>query len=752
MAAPSAIWRRVRYRTTALPGPASTVTDHADGVRPLGVLTFHGVSHPATLCPPPATLHFESRQHAGVIIRIPMTLLPEAAQGHPAGIACVLQVSRPSTGLTRERRVILRPAQGPGWRWLQVRVPRGPGDLQIQLSTHVAPGSTSAWAWVACGPPQVDRPRPWREARVLWHTLRDTARTFGWRRALRHAWRGAHPNQPAVDYAAWAARHAASRATLDAQQQDVTTWDHAPHISVITPTCNTRPEWLRECLASLHAQTYPHWRWCIADDASTNDRTRAALDDVARDRRVSMVRLAANQGISRASNAALAQATGDLVVLLDHDDTLAPQALFEVASAFRNDASLELAYSDEDKREPDGTPCDPYFKPDWSPELFMGTMYTCHLTAMRRALVERAGGFREGFEGAQDYDLWLRMTELTARVHHIPQVLYHWRKVPGSTAASQEAKPWARDAGQRALTSAIERRGLAATVTAGARPGHYRVRYRHDEVLISVLMPTCGRGSCPAGQLARVRTAVHSIISTTRPGQVEFVFATEDGSVPAEVLVAAGSAVRTVAVPGPFNFSARINHAAAAASGTLLLLANDDLEAIEPGWLDAMRDYAQLPDIGAVGPRLELPDGRVQHAGLLLGVRGVAAHAFHHARPDHEGYFGSLIGPRNVSAVTGACLLTPAGLFGQVQGLDEALPVDFNDVDYCLRVAAAGRRIVVTPFARLRHHEGASLGGRAPGAEAMRLMQTRWGAVIARDPYYNVNLSRDDVDYRVFDR
>jgi GT2 family glycosyltransferase len=586
--------------------------------------------------------------------------------------------------------------------------------------------------------------------RAAIHATRDRARLLGWRRAIRQTVAGPAPPDVA-DYAAWSAAHCPSAAALAAQRRTVADWPSPPRVSVITPAYNSEPEWLQECYASLVAQSYPHWEWCVADDASTAAGTRSTLRALADDPRVIVVWLPDNQGIARASNAALRAGTGNICVLLDHDDTLAPEALFEVASAFHAQPTIELLYSDEDKREVDGTPCDPYFKPDWSPDLFLSTMYACHLTAMRRSLVDRVGGFADGFDGAQDYDLWLRMTEATAHVHHIPRVLYHWRKVPGSTAASQSAKPAATDAGLRAVRAALSRRQLAADAEPGLRPGHYRIRYRHAASLTSVLMPTYG-GSATAEQAQRAASAVASLCATSPDGALEFVCATEDGTVPAAVIAAAGQApLRTVHVPGPFNFSSRINAAAAAARGPVLLLANDDIEATAPGWLDALRDYALQPEIGAAGPRLDLPDGRVQHAGILLGVRGIAAHAFHHAPGTHEGYFGSLISPRNLSAITGACLMTRAAVFHDVGGFDPALPIDFNDVDYCLRLRQRGLRIVCTPFARLTHHEGASLGTRAPGAAATRVMRERWQATIARDPYYNPNLSTDTVDYRFAD-
>lgn len=766
MRSPSAVLHHLRFRSFAVPRvaggePEGAGAPPAQAAHLLAELVRANGQHEASLYPSSVSLQYEVSAGRGARLRVPVALLAEPANGQALTVDCELYVSHQSTESTestRAARVTLTPARGAGWSWVTARVPPsgsgGAMDLRVTLSTRIGSGGEAAPAWTAIGPMYLDRPRTVGDWRIAARTLLHKSQAIGWRRVLRQVLTRPAPETPDEDYASWAARHAPSPATLAAQRDVVAAWDKSPGapllVSVITPAHNSLPEWLRDCLASLEAQSYPHWQWSVADDASTDPETLQALKTLEANTRVTVAHLPENVGISRASNAAIANAKGQILVLLDHDDVLSPDALFEVVSAFRADSSLELLYSDEDKLETDGSLCEPYFKPDWSPELFMGTMYTCHLTAMRRELVERAGGFRQGFEGAQDYDLWLRMIENTSRVHHIPKVLYHWRKVPGSTAAYIGNKPDAVEAGRLAIESAVNRRGLAASVTGGLRPGHYRIRFQHEAVLTSVLMPTYGPGSIPPGYEARVSAAVASMAATTLPGQLEFVFATDDGELPAAVRQAAGAIpVRVVGVPGPFNFSARINRAAASARGSLLLVANDDLEATEDGWLDALLDYALQPGVGAVGPRLSLPDGRVQHAGVLLGVRGVAAHAFHHAAPEHEGYFGSLIGPRNMSAVTGACLLTRASAFGQVRGFDEALAQDFNDVDYCLRLSAKGLRTVVTPFARLVHHESASIGGRAPGRRAVRLMSKRWGSLIARDPFYNPNLSRDVTNYRL---
>jgi len=755
----SDVARRIRARTIELSWHSAqgTVSPGAppDATRALGLLAFEGRKHDAWFCHPPAQIVDEFRLPWGGTLRVPVGLMPEGRQGDRSGIEFTATVSRRQSNRsdTATRRVT--PSQAARWIDLECAVPP-PADatdsvVVLRIQTSIPRAGSSAWAWAVIGAPTMDVARSVREVTTIARTLVSRARHEGWSAVLKSA----RARLTAVEeepYAIWLRRNEPGPAQLQ-QQRDITrTWTDRPLVSIITPAYNTQPAWLREGFAALHAQTYDRWEWCVCNDASPNDETRATLDAIAEDHqdRVRLIHRQANGGISAASNDALALASGELIVLLDHDDLLAPSALWEVVSAFRTHPTVQLLYSDEDKLDEGGTRCDPYFKPDWSPELFEATMYACHLTAARRELVTRVGGFRQGFEGAQDYDLWLRMIEAVPDVHHIPKVLYHWRKVPGSTASAQSEKPWASDAGQRALTSMVERRGSSDVVEPGATAGRYRVRRAQIATPVSILMPTFGAGSCPTGHASVVQRAISSIVETSAVARIELVLATDDGTVPDVVARAlVGVAHRVVSVPGAFNFSRRINAAAAVASHPVLLVGNDDLEAISPGWIDALLDYALRPAVGAVGPRLDLPDGRIQHVGLLLGVRGLAAHAFHHAPGGHRGYFGNIISPRNVSAVTGACLMTRAEIFAALGGMDEALARDFNDVDYCLRAQAQGLRVVYTPYARLRHHEGPSLGLRAPSEREQQIMRTRWAPQIARDPYFNPNFSTAHADYRL---
>jgi O-antigen biosynthesis protein len=755
----SSVLRRIRARSLAVSWRAPRIHPAPDAppdaVRPLGLLTFEGRGHDAWFCHPPAQIVDDVHLPAGGTLRLPVALLPEGRQADRAGIVFTVTISRRTSGRTHTITGRVRPTQAARWIDLSCAVPP-PADAAdtaatLRVQTSIPPDGSSAWAWAVVGAPTMDVPRSLRELTTITRTFVSRVRHEGWPAA----WSTAHARLRPVEaepYTIWLQRNEPTPSALQQQREVSRTWTDRPLVSIITPAYNTQPDWLRECYASLDAQTYDRWEWCVCNDASPLAETRLALDAIAQSDkgRVRLVHRQTNGGISAASNDALALATGELIVLLDHDDVLAPSALWEVVSAFRSQPDRQLLYSDEDKLDETGTRCDPYFKPDWSPELFEATMYACHLTAARRALVTQVGGFRQGFEGAQDYDLWLRMLDVAPAVHHIQKVLYHWRKVPGSTASAQSEKPWASDAGHRALAAMVERRGSPDVVEPGPTAGRYRVRRVQTTTPVSILVPTFGAHSCPATHASVVERAIVSLAETTAPGRIEVVVATEDGTVPAVVARALRAVPHhLISVPGPFNFSQRINAAAAAATHPMLLVGNDDLEALTPGWLDAMLDYAERPAIGAVGPRLDLPDGRVQHVGLLLGVCGLAAHAFHHAPAGHQGYFGTIISPRNVSAVTGACLMTRADVFAALGGMDEALARDFNDVDYCLRAQQRGLRIVYTPYARLRHHEGPSLGLRAPSDHEQQLMRTRWAPVIARDPFFNPNLSPDHVDYRL---
>jgi GT2 family glycosyltransferase len=369
---------------------------------------------------------------------------------------------------------------------------------------------------------------------------------------------------------------------------------------------------------------------------------------------------------------------------------------------------------------------------------------------VRRSLVQEVGGFREGFEGAQDYDLLLRVMERTTRIHHIPRILYHWRKSATSTAAVGAAKPWALEAGQRALKDYVSRRRMSAEVLPGPYPGMYRVRRSiQNDPLVSIVIPTTGRPHAGRGDL--LARSLRSL-GRTAWRNIEVIVVSDNG----ELSTAARQALErlphsVIDYPArhPFNFSHKVNQGVRGARGEHVVLFNDDLEVTSPEWLMALLEFSQLPDVGAVGAKLVYPDGRLQHVGMLIGVCGLAAHAFHRYPGTANGYFGNAVVARDSSAVTAACLMSRRAVFEEVGGFDEDFPIDFNDVDFCLRLRAAGYRIVFTPYAELIHHESASFGPRVQSSLELSRMRERWGAVVERDPYYNPNLSKLFSDYRL---
>ncbi len=540
-------------------------------------------------------------------------------------------------------------------------------------------------------------------------------------------------------------------ARMDQAQADawLRTVDIPPMISIVMPVYNVDARWLRAATESVRRQFYPHWELCIADDASTRDETRVAIDELAAlaDPRIKLVRLESNRGIAGASNSALELATGDYVGLLDHDDELTRDALLEMARRLTTDAP-DVLYSDEDKLDEQGRHVEPYFKPDFSPDLFLSNNYICHFTVIRRTLLQRIGGFRAGFDGAQDFDLFLRLSECTDKISHVPLVLYHWRKGPGSTAASIAAKPTATDAGLRAITDSLQRRKLKAVVKHGPVPATYHVRRAiQQHPLVSILVPFRDNPDL-------LETCVTSILEKTAYDNYELV-GVDNGSVHDQTgalmrkLQQRDLRIRFVRYDVPFNYSSIINFAVSQAKGAHLLLLNNDTEVIAEDWLEAMLEHSQRPEVGVVGAKLLYPNNTIQHAGVIVGLNGVAGHAHITLPADHPGYFARAQLIQNVSAVTFACAMTRRDVFDRLGGLnDRDLTVAFNDIDYCLRAREAGYLIVYTPIATLFHGESKSRGYEDNVAKQARFsaeiayMQRRHCEALGRgDPYYNPNLS-----------
>jgi GT2 family glycosyltransferase len=466
----------------------------------------------------------------------------------------------------------------------------------------------------------------------------------------------------------------------------------------------------------------------------------------ASDPRIHVKQLSENRGIAGASSEALAMATGEFIGLLDHDDELTPDALWEVASWLNRIPELDLLYSDEDKLTADGVRVEPFFKPDWSPDLLLSMNYITHFTVFRRSLLEGVGGFRSGYEGAQDYDVLLRVTEKTNRIAHVPKILYHWRMADTSAASSATAKPFASESGRRAVEDALKRRGQEASVEVLA-PGRYRARYKIPKSpLVSIIIPT-------KDQVRLLQQCVTSIEGKTSYHPYEIVVIDNNSIDPETVhyLDALSDKHRVLRYPRPFNFSAINNFGADKAKGEHLLFLNDDTQVIDGEWLAALVEQAQRPEVGAVGAKLLYPDNSIQHAGVTLGICGGAGHAFRKLPNNRTAYFGLADLTRNCSAVTAACMIIPRKVFEEVGGFDEELKVVYNDVDLCLRIRKQGYLIVYTPFAVLYHFESATRGRLRPTREE-ELFCRRWSETIRLgDPYYNpsLTLAREDWSLRL---
>lgn len=515
----------------------------------------------------------------------------------------------------------------------------------------------------------------------------------------------------------------------------------ALRFSIVVPVHDPPLDLLDACLASITGQALGDWELCLVDDGSTDGRVLERLRRLAAaDRRVRLVERPAAGGIVAASNAGLAMAAGEFVVLVDHDDRLEPDALASVAEALRDDPEIDYLYTDEDKVDDDGRVYDTFYKPDWSPERLRSQNYCTHLSVLRRSLVDEVGGFRPGFDGSQDHDLILRVTERARRVRHVPQVLYHWCVTPGSAAGDPDAKPYAREAGRRAVADHMARLGIPATVSHQATPGHFRVRRALGAVpRVSVVIPTVGTAR-PVWGVTRVlvEQAVDSLIATTTGVDLEVVVVL-DPETPAAVREAlATRPVTLLDGDGPFNYSRRCNQGVAASSGDHVVLLNDDVLIEQADWLTTMLGFFAESDVGVVGARLLYADGTLQHGGILLN--GQPLHIFHGFAGDDPGPFGLLQIDREVSAVTGACLVTPRSLWEELGGLPEDFAIAFNDLDYCLRVRATGRRVIWTAHATAYHLESQTRRPHADQDEIDRLY-ARWGTALAHDPYGNPNFA-----------
>ena len=553
-----------------------------------------------------------------------------------------------------------------------------------------------------------------------------------------------------IYYQKWRRKNSVSVSALKAILAESVSIAYRPLISVIMPVYNAEPRLLRRAVQSVEKQLYSNWELCIADDCSTRVDTRAEIEWLAaRQKRIKVRFLSRNVGIAAASNAAIELSEGEFIALLDHDDELSADALFETVKVLNEYPDIDMIYSDEDKLDERGRHIEAFLKPDWSPHLLLSTMYTGHLGVYRKRVIDSIGGFREGFEGAQDYDLVLRMTERTEKIHHIPKVLYHWRRLSGSTSVDYETTAGGKSATSsslRALEEALERRKIPGRVEKGFFNGSYRIRPAIPlEASVTIIIPTRDKLGC-------LQKCVESIRQKTTYRNYDIIIV-DNQSVEARTqryLSSLGKdrQISVIRHDAEFNFSSINNLSVNHADGDFLVFLNNDIEVIEPGWLEAMLESMQIPEVAVVGAKLLYPDDTVQHAGVALWHGGVAGHVHCRLPKEAHGYFGMANTIRDCTAVSAACMMVKKKIFKELGGFDDSYAVSYQDVDFCLRVREMGYEVVFTPFALLYHHESASTGRRTDEREE-RLFRERWREKILADKYYNPNFPCGNLDFRL---
>lgn len=529
-----------------------------------------------------------------------------------------------------------------------------------------------------------------------------------------------------------------------------------PTISIIVPVYNVAPAWLLRCIESVRAQTYERWELCLCDDASIDPQTMAALRGYQGiDPRIRITRMPQNGGISAASNAAVLMATGSYLLMLDNDDELTADALEHIVAALAADPAIDVLYSDEDKLDLTGRRCDHYYKPDWSPEHLESVMYVLHPLTVRTRLFLEAGGFRPEFSGAQDYDLMLRLSRRTERIHHIPRILYHWRMIPGSAAAEVDAKPVALEAGHLALAEHVAAKYGAdrAVVEPGLLPGLFRVRHRVvGSPPVSILILTNnGTIELPGRpRFTMVDNLVQSIAERTAYQNYRVVVVDHRNSSPDQLALYKRLGVILHSYDGPtkpFNYADKSNYGLRLLDTDHVVLLNDDMQVTGGEWLSALLEFSQKPEIGACAGKLLHANGTIQHAGVVLGVNGGAAHIYHDSPGDLVGYNAFTHVIRNYSVLTAACMATRRSVIDEVGGFDRRFAIDYNDTDLCLRMRRQGYRLVYTPYSELLHFESASAKRTVQNPDEVALFRSRWAEAVDRDPYYNSNLSTTRHDF-----
>ncbi|MFV0527835.1 MAG: glycosyltransferase family 2 protein [Lachnospiraceae bacterium] len=555
-----------------------------------------------------------------------------------------------------------------------------------------------------------------------------------------------------IPYEAWYEAYRPKGELLDRQRRR--TWEKPDKISIVVPAYQTPVAFLSEMIASVQAQTYPYWELCIVNASPQDEPMSALLEEYTKtDVRIRCVELSENLGIAGNTNAAFEMATGTFTALLDHDDLLAPNALYEVAQALERDADIDLFYSDEDKVTTDGSEhFQPHLKPDFSIDLLRSNNYICHFLVVRTSLVRQVGGFRTEYDGAQDYDFIFRVAEQARKIHHIPEILYHWRTHKASTADNPASKMYAFDAGKRAIEAHLGRVHETGEVSHTKDLGFYRVSYPvQGNPLVSIVIPNKDEQetllTCLQSIRSRSSYTNYEIIIVENNSETEEIFACYEELKKQEH-------IKIITWNQPFNYAAINNFAVAQARGDYILFLNNDVEVITQTWLEEMIGNLQRPQVAVVGAKLYYPDDTIQHAGCIVGMGGVAGHIFTDMDRKRSGYLHKASIQQNMSAVTAACMMVEKSAFLEVGGFTEELAVAFNDVDFCLKIRSHGFLIVYNPFVELYHFESKSRGAEDSQDKVRRFqeeieyMRVHWRSILCEgDPYYNKNLSLTKWNY-----
>jgi len=558
----------------------------------------------------------------------------------------------------------------------------------------------------------------------------------------------------AISYQAWLKRHMPSKSVL--QQQRAHKFVYQPKISIVIPLYKTPEKYLAELIASIKAQTYANWELCLSDGSGENSPMTEILKKYeAEDERIKVVYNGKALQISENTNAALRIASGDFIAFADHDDLMAPNALFECVSAINEDSTIEILYTDEDKVDMNGKGhFMPHFKPDFNLDMLRSVNYICHLFVVRRDVYEKVGMLNHEFDGAQDYDFVLRCVETSSNIKHIAKILYHWRAHKDSTAENPESKRYAFEAGARAIQAHYDRLGIRATVEATIHNGIYRSHYElQGEPLISIVIPN-------KDHISDLELCISSIEKKSSYKNYEFIVV-ENNSTDENTfeyykeLEKKCPRAKVVYWKGQgFNYPAINNYGVEQASGEYILFLNNDTEIVNEDCLKEMLSICMREDVGAVGARLYYEDGTIQHAGVIVGLGGIAGHAFVGFPHDSLGYFGRIQMTQNYSAVTAACVMIKKSIYNQVGGFDERYAVAFNDVDLCMKIREAGYLIVYNPYAELNHYESKSRGYEDTEEKVQRfnseitLFKNRWNDFLeSGDPCYSPNLTLDKNDF-----